>query len=202
MSRFAVRGSARTVLRAGIAAGAIIATLGFGACTYLWQTEATILPDRIQRGDFSFERPTQPGWYMRDTVDPPSLAEFTRHDGRAESQILIVSFAPEAAVSDAQSLALWAGNLPGGDKVITPAPNHGTTCLREHSRSVLALHDADSAAPSVYRMITDEDSLDCLDPRAPGFIVRFIYAQRSPQGATPAGNREADAFLSSIQYVK
>ncbi|MHB8384479.1 MAG: hypothetical protein ACYDC3_19315 [Candidatus Binataceae bacterium] len=170
------------------------------ACTYALQTDAVGLPGRMRRGDFSFERPARAGWYLRDTVDPPTLAEFTRHDGRQESQILIYAFNPPAAVTNADQLQRWAESLPGGDKVISPAPGHGATCLRYHAQSILTVNYANTTAPSADRLITDEDSLECIDPRSPGFIVRFIYTQRSPAGGTPAGDHEADAFLSSIKF--
>lgn len=170
------------------------------SCTYLLQTDAGGLPGRMQRGDFSFQRPERAGWYLRDTVDPPTLAEFTRHDGRAESQILIYAFEPSGTVTNADQLQHWAESLPGGDKVISPAEGHGATCLRYHARSLLTVNYANTPDPSADRLVTDEDSLECIDPRNPGFIVRFICTQRSPSGGTPEGEQEADAFLSSIQF--
>ncbi|MGH7780899.1 MAG: hypothetical protein ACREQR_13860 [Candidatus Binataceae bacterium] len=181
-------------------AAALLIALAPIACTHLLQTDTAGLPGRMQRGDFSFQRPDRPGWYLRDTVDPPALAEFTRHDGRAESQLLIYAFDPQAPVTNAEQLQHWAESLPGGNKIVSAAPGHGTTCLRYHARSELTVNYANTPAPSADRMITDEDSLECLDTRTPGFIVRFIYTQRSPSGGTPAGNREADALLNSIQF--
>jgi hypothetical protein len=178
----------------------ILSALAAASCTYLLQTDAGGLPGRMQRGDFSFQRPDRAGWYLRDTVDPPTLAEFTRHDGRAESQILIFAFEPSGTVTNADQLQHWAESLPGGDKVISPAQGHGATCLRYHARSLLTVNYANTTAPSVDRLITDEDSLECIDPHTPGFIVRFIYTQRSPTGGTTTGEQEADAFLSSIQF--
>lgn len=178
----------------------ILGAIAPASCTHLLQTDAVGLPERIQRGDFSFQRPERTGWYLRDTVDPPTLAEFTRHDGRAESQILIFAFEPSSAVTNADELQHWAESLPGGDKVISPAAGHGTTCLRYHAQSLLTVNYANTTTPSVDRLITDEDSLECIDPHSPGFIVRFIYTQRSPNGGTPAGEQEADAFLSSIRF--
>lgn len=178
----------------------VLSAIAPASCTHLLQTDAVGLPERIQRGDFSFQRPERTGWYLRDTVDPPTLAEFTRHDGRAESQILIFAFEPSSAVTNADELQHWAESLPGGDKVISPAAGHGTTCLRYHAQSLLTVNYANTTTPSVDRLITDEDSLECIDPHSPGFIVRFIYTQRSPNGGTPAGEQEADAFLSSIRF--
>jgi hypothetical protein len=183
-------------------AAAILIAIAQCSCTYLLQTDAVALPGRMQRGDFSFERPERPGWYLRDTVDPPTLAEFTRHDGRAESQILVFAFNPPEPVINADQLQRWAESLPGGDKVVSAAPGHGTTCLRYHAQSILTVNYANTTEPSADRLITEEDSLECLDPRTPGFIVRFIYTQRSPTGGTPTGAAEAAAFLSSIQFEK
>jgi hypothetical protein len=172
------------------------------ACTHLMQTDADALPGQMQRGDFSFQRPSRPGWYLSNTVDPPTLAEFTRHDGRAESQILIFAFAPPEPVSNAEQLHRWAESLPDADKVIAPAPGHGATCLRYHAQSALTVNYANTTAPSSERLITDEDSLECIDPHAPGFLVRFIYTQRSPTGGTPIGEEEAQTFLRSIQFER
>jgi len=194
------RGSRKLQRFARLCAVMILSAIAPASCTYLLQTDAGGLPGRMQRGDFSFQRPERTGWYLRDTVDPPTLAEFTRHDGRAESQILIYAFEPPTTVTNADELQHWAERLPGGDKVISPAAGHGTTCLRYHAQSLLTLNYANTTAPSVDRLVTDEDSLECIDPRTPGFIVRFIYTQRSPNGGTPAGEQEADAFLSSIQF--
>ncbi len=172
------------------------------ACTHLMQTDANNLPDRMHRGDFSFERPARPGWYLSDTVDPPTLAEFTRHDGRAESQILIFAVAPRSPVTDAAELQRWAESLPDSDKVIAAAPGHGAICVRYHARSVLTVHYADTPSPSADRQVTDEDSLDCIDPHAPGYIVRFIYTQRSSIGGNPVGEEEAQQFLRTIEFDK
>ncbi|HVA78958.1 MAG TPA: hypothetical protein VNF27_13735 [Candidatus Binataceae bacterium] len=181
-------------------AAALLIAIGPLGCTYLLQTDAVDLPGRMQRGDFSFQRPARSGWYMRDTVDPPTLAEFTRHDGRAESQILVFAYTPSVPVTNADQLQRWAESLPGGDKVVTAAPGHGTTCLHYHAQSILTVNYANTTEPSADRLITEEDSLECLDPRTPGFIVRFIYTQRSPTGGTPTGAAEAAAFLSSIKF--
>lgn len=185
---------------ARLCAATILSAIATASCTYLLQTDAGALPGRMQRGDFSFQRPERTGWYLRDTVDPPTLAEFTRHDGRAESQILVYAFEPPTAVTNADQLQQWAESLPGGDKVVSPAAGHGATCLRYHARSLLTVNYANTTEPSVDRLVTDEDSLECIDPRNPGFVVRFIYTQRSPNGGTPEGEQEADTFLSSIRF--
>ncbi|HUY25885.1 MAG TPA: hypothetical protein VMV27_00580 [Candidatus Binataceae bacterium] len=197
--RSAVTNRWRLTRRYALALGFAITSLG---CTHLLQTDAGDLPGRMRRGDFSFQRPARPGWYLRDTVDPPTIVEFTRHDGRAESQILVFGVKPKASVRNASELTRWAENLPDGDKVIAAAPGHGATCIRYHGRSVITVNYANTTAPSADRLVTDEDSLECIDPHAPGFIVRFICTQRSPTGGTAAGTSESDAFLSSIQFEK
>ncbi len=205
MSACAIRTSHSSKFRR-LCRAVVLLTIGafcsaaISACTHLMQTDAGDLPGRVERGGFSFERPDRIGWYMQDTVDPPTLFEMTRHDGRNETQILVLGVAAPSRIGSIDDLDEWCEDLPDGDKVISAAPDHGALCLRYHGRSTFAVHYADAAAPAAYVVITDEDTLECVDPRDPKYVVRFIYAQHGPSGGTAAGASEADAFIKSIQY--
>jgi len=171
------------------------------ACTHAFQTSNEALPDRMQIGEFSFERPQGEGWYLNNVSDPPTVMEFTKRGHQAESQIVVMGIHPDSRVINLDELNEWAENLPDADKVITPAPGHGATCVRYHGRSVMTLHDDENAKHPITGVITtDEDSLECIDPYHPGLIVRFITTQRSATGGTPEGTAEAYAFLKSIQF--
>jgi hypothetical protein len=176
------------------------ALLAMPACTHLWQTSVDSLPDRMRFPEFSFDPPQGDGWYFRDVSDPPEIAQFTRHGPRSETQILVTGYLPPGRVTNLDELIEFSENLPGGDKVISPAPGHGATCVRYHARSLLSVHYANTSNPYTDVMVTDEDSLDCIDPRYPNYLVRFIFSQRSPKGGTQEGTREADAFISSVHF--
>jgi hypothetical protein len=194
--------SAREAVVGTLCAAAVFAALcAAPACTYLWQTKADSLPDRMRFAEFSFDPPQGPGWYYRNVSDPPEIAQFTKHGPRSETQILITGYQPPARVTDLDELIAFSENLPGGDKVVAPAPGHGATCVRYHARSLLSVNYANTTSnPYTDVMVTDEDSLDCIDPRSPNYLVRFIFSQRSPKGGTQEGEREADAFIRSIQF--
>ena len=171
------------------------------ACTHAFQTSNEALPERMQIGEFSFERPQGQGWYLNDVSDPPMVMEFTKRGHQTESQIVVVGLHPNSSVTNLDELNEWAENLPDADKVITPAPGHGATCVRYHGRSVMTLHNDENVHKPLTAVITtDEDSLECIDPYHPGLIVRFISTQRSATGGTPEGTAEAYAFLKSIQF--
>ena len=154
-------------------------------------------------GEFSFDRPQGPGWYMSNVSDPPTIVEFTRHGHRSEAQIMVKGIRPEQRVTTPDELMEWAeATLPDQDKVVTAAPGHGATCVNYHGRSIMTVHYEESGKPFKNVMTTDEDSLDCIDPYNPGLMVRFISTQRSATGGTPDGTAEAYAFLKSIQFEK
>jgi hypothetical protein len=189
------------VRRGAFAAAAFAAALSaLPACTHLLQTNAESLPDRMQFSEFSFARPQGDDWYYRDTSDPPTIAEFTKRGHRSETQILVIGFLPPSRVTSLDELIDFGENLPGADKVISPAPGHGATCVRYHGRSLLSVNYANTMQPYTDVMVTDEDSLECIDPSYPNYLVRFIFSQRSPNGGTEEGTREADAFLDSIKF--
>ena len=178
---------------------AIMTTMG---CTHAFQTSGEALPQRMQVGEFSFERPPGEGWYLENVSDPPTIVEFTKRGPQWEAQILVMGFHPEGRVSNSDELMEWAQELPDGDKVVTPAPGHGAICVRYHGRSVMTLHYANTPDPVSNQIATDEDSLECIDPYHPGLLVRFITTQRSATGGTPEGTAEAYAFLKSIQFAE
>ncbi len=180
---------------------AILFAAGFAAaCTHVFQTSGEALPERMRVGEFSFDRPQGEGWYLENTSDPPTIIQFTKRGRHAESQILIVGFRPDGRVTSLDELIDWAQNLPDADKVVAPAPGHGAVCVRYHGRSTLTVHYANTPKPTSDVMVTDEDSLECIDPFTPGILVRFITTQRSAEGGTPEGTAEAYAFLKSIQF--
>lgn len=180
----------------------LIVFLG-SACTHAFQTNNEALPQRMHLGEFSFDRPQGPGWYMSNVSDPPTIVEFTRHGHRSEAQIMVKGIRPEQRVTTPDELMEWAeATLPDQDKVVTAAPGHGATCVNYHGRSIMTVHYEESGKPFKNVMTTDEDSLDCIDPYNPGLMVRFISTQRSATGGTPDGTAEAYAFLKSIQFEK
>ena len=171
------------------------------ACTHAFQTSNEALPERMQVGEFSFERPQGQGWYLNNVSDPPMVVEFTKRGHQTESQIVVMGLHPDNRVTNLDELNEWVENLPDADKVIAPAPGHGATCVRYHGRSVMTMHnDQDRSRPIIDVITTDEDSLECIDPYRPGLIVRFVTTQRSATGGTPEGTAEAYAFLKSIQF--
>ena len=178
---------------------AIMTTMG---CTHAFQTSGEALPQRMQVGEFSFERPPGEGWYLENVSDPPTIEEFTKRGPQWEAQILVMGLHTEGRVSNSDELMEWAQELPDGDKVVTPAPGHGAICVRYHGRSVMTLHYANTPNPVSNQIATDEDSLECIDPYHPGLLVRFITTQRSATGGTPEGTAEAYAFLKSIQFAE
>jgi hypothetical protein len=187
--------------RAAVALAALAAAISaLPACTHLLQTNAESLPDRMRFSEFSFARPQGDEWYYRDTSDPPTIAEFTKRGHRSEAQILVIGYLPPGRVTSLDELLDFGENLPGADKVVSPAPGHGATCVRYHARSLLSVNYANTSQPYTDVMVTDEDSLDCIDPGYPNYLVRFIFSQRSPNGGTDEGTREADAFIQSIQF--
>ncbi|GEM_PF-3454425 len=180
---------------------AVLFAAGFAAaCTHVFQTSGDALPDRMRVGEFSFDRPQGDGWYLENTSDPPIIIQFTKRGRRFESQILVIGFRPDGRVTTLDELMDWTESLPDADKVVAPAPGHGAICVRHHGRSTLTVHYANTPKPLADVMITDEDSLECIDPFHPGLIVRFITTQRSTEGGTPEGTAEAYAFLKSIQF--
>jgi hypothetical protein len=197
------KSSLRAIRAAGafaVAAAALSAVTAVTGCTHLLQTSAEDLPDRMPFQEFAFDRPQGSEWYMRDTLDPPNIVEFTRRGDASEAQIRVVAVRPPGVVQNIDQLTEWAQDLPDEDKVIRAEPGHGATCVRYHGRSALTVNYARQAANYADRMITDEDSLECIDPHTPDIIVRFIVTQRSAAGGTPEGNRQADAFLSSVAF--
>jgi hypothetical protein len=171
------------------------------ACTHAFQTSNEALPERMQVGEFSFERPQSQGWYLNNVSDPPTVIEFIKRGHQAESQIMVIGLHPDSRVTTLDELNQWAENLPDADKVIAAAPGHGAVCVRYHGRSVMTMHnDQDKNRPVTGVITTDEDSLECIDPYRPGLIVRFITTQRSASGGTPEGTAEAYAFLKSIEF--
>lgn len=190
----------RALRRTALVAAAAAAAIAITGCTHLWQTRDSALPARMKFAEFSFDPPQGSGWYYRNVSDPPEIAQFTKHGPRSESQILVAGYQPENRVTDLDELVEFAENLPGGDKVIKPAPDHGATCVRYHARSLFSVHYANTPDPYTDVMVTDEDSLDCIDPNYPDYLVRFIFSQRSPKGGTPEGEREAEAFINSIRF--
>jgi hypothetical protein len=187
---------AKTLCRAAL----FSALLAMPACTYLWQTSVNSLPGRMKFAEFSFDPPQGHGWYYRNVSDPPTIARFTKHGPRSETQILVTGYQPPGRVTDLNELVQFSENLPGGDKMISPAPGHGATCVRYHARSLFSVSYANTSKPYTDVMVTDEDSLDCIDPSNPNYLVRFIFSQRSPKGGTEEGSREADAFIGSIRF--
>jgi hypothetical protein len=188
--------AAKTLCRAALFAALFAAP----ACTYLWQTNVNSLPERMHFSEISFDPPQGRGWYFRNVSDPPEIAQFTRHGPRSETQILVTGYQPRGRVTNIDELIEFSENLPGGDKIVAPAPGHGATCVRYHARSLLSVNYANTSKPYTDVMVTDEDSLDCIDPRSPNYLVRFIFSQRSPKGGTQQGSREADAFIESIRF--
>jgi len=180
----------------------LCATTILPACTHAFQTSSEALPERMNVGEFSFERPQSQGWYLNNVSDPPTIVEFTKRGHRSEAQILVMGLHPDNRVTNSDELIEWAENLPDGDKVIAPAPGHGATCVRYHGRSVMTVHYATTPQPKSDEITTDEDSLECIDPYHPGLLVRFITTQRSASGGTPEGTAEAYAFLKSIQFTE
>ncbi len=191
-----------TILRPGVfrVLAVPLAAILLSACTHAFQTSGDALPDRMHVGEFSFDRPQGEGWYLNNASDPPTIIEFTKRGHRAESQIIVIGYHPDGRVVTADELMDWAQNLPDADKVVSPAPGHGATCVRYHGRSTFTVHYANTTKPVSDVMMTDEDSLECIDPYHPGLIVRFITTQRSGEGGTPEGTAEAYAFLKSIQF--
>jgi hypothetical protein len=189
----------RELSRALVALFAMAATV---ACTHAFQTSGEALPERMQVGEFSFERPHGEGWYLENVSDPPTIVEFTKRGPQWEAQILVMGFHPEGRVTNSNELMEWAQELPDADKVVAPAPGHGATCVRYHGRSVMTLHYANTPNPVSNSIATDEDSLECIDPHQPGLLVRFITTQRSATGGTPEGTAQAYAFLKSIQFAE
>jgi len=185
-------------------AGAIFCVLvlaaGVPGCTHLFQTSAGDLPSRLEYPEFSFDRPQGDEWYLRDTLDPPAIVEFTKRGESSERQIRVVALTPADRVENTDQLTDWSEGLPDEDQVVRPDPGHGAVCVRYHGRSSLTVNYARQAGEFADRMVTDEDSLECIDPHSPGRIVRFIYTQRSPTGGTPEGARDADAFLASVKF--
>ncbi len=197
----AVKALCRAALRAALVTASFAALFAAPACTYLWQTSVNSLPERMQFSEFSFEPPQGSGWYYRNVSDPPEVAQFTKHGSRSETQILVTGYQPPGRVTDLDELIAFSENLPGGDKVVSPAPGHGATCVRYHARSLLSVNYANTTSnPYTDVMVTDVDSLDCIDPSYPNYLVRFIFSQRSPKGGTQEGSREADAFIRSIRF--
>jgi hypothetical protein len=191
----------RAALRTALVAASCAALFAAPGCTYLWQTNVNSLPERMKFPEFSFAPPQGQGWYHRNVSDPPEIAQFTKHGPRSETQILVTGYQPPGRVTDIDELIEFSENLPGGDKIVAPAPGHGATCVRYHARSLLSVNYANTTTnPYTDVMVTDEDSLDCIDPRYPNYLVRFIFSQRSPKGGTPEGSREADAFIQSIRF--
>jgi hypothetical protein len=191
----------RVALRAALVVASSAALFAAPSCTYLWQTNVNSLPERMHFPEFSFDPPQSPGWYHRNVSDPPEIAQFTKHGPRSETQILVTGYQPRGRVTNITELIEFSENLPGGDKLVTPAPGHGATCVRYHARSLLSVNYANTASnPYTDVMVTDVDSLDCIDPSYPNYLVRFIFSQRSPQGGTQEGAREADAFIESIRF--
>jgi len=181
----------------GAVLAAAVATVG---CTHLMQTNADDLPDRMHLSEFSFARPEGSDWYLNNTINPPTVIEFTKRGHQSESQILVIGYRPDERVTNTDELFEWAQGLPDTDKIVALAPGHGATCIRYHGRSTLTVNYADTSKPSADVMVTDEDSLECIDPNQPGLMVRFIVTQRSASGGTPAGARSAEAFLSSVSF--
>ncbi|HYB91915.1 MAG TPA: hypothetical protein VEC38_12820 [Candidatus Binataceae bacterium] len=179
---------------------ALVLAAGTGACTHLFQTNVDKLPRRLDYPEFSFDRPQGDQWYLHDTLDPPNIVEFTKRAVSSERQIRVLALTPEGRVENVDQLTDWSEGLPDEDQVVRPDPGHGAVCVRYHGRSTMTVNYAGDGAEYADRMVTDEDSLECIDPHLPGRIVRFIYTQRSPTGGTADGARDADAFLASVKF--
>jgi|SRR5208282_2593831 len=182
------------------AAATVAAIMLLPACTHFFQTNGEALPERMQVGEFSFDRPQGDGWYLNNVSDPPTIVEFTKRGHQTEAQILVMGFRPPNPISTPDELSDWAANLPDAGQVITPAPGHGATCVRYHGRATISINYANTTKPVTEVMTTDEDSLECIDPYTPDLLVRFITTQRSATGGTPTGSEEAITFLNSIRF--
>src|SRR5215469_9647634 len=69
------------------------------ACTHAFQTSNEVLPERMQVGEFSFERPQSQGWYLNNVSDPPTVIEFIKRGHQAESQIIVIGLHPDGRVT-------------------------------------------------------------------------------------------------------
>ena len=180
----------------------VVAALALGGCTHVGQTSADGLPDRVETPEFSFDRPQGDGWYRIDTLQPPAVIQFTQRTKGRETKIEIVSVAMSEPVRSLDDLTVWAQDLPEQDPIVRADSSHGALCVRHRGRSSATVHYVDDATKTdyQYRIIADEDSLECVDPVSPTRILRFVFSQRSQSGGSAEGEREADAFLSSVQF--
>ncbi len=184
-----------------IAACVAALALALAGCTHLFETKVESLPDRLDYPGFSFERPDGGEWYMRDAPPQSTLAEFKKHSDGVESMIQVARVWPPDPVENADQLMEFASNLPGEDPQVALEDGHGTTCVRYRARSALTVNYEGSDNPQMQqRMITDEDSLECLDPLWPGALLAFTFSQRGKHGGSADGAHEADAFIRSIQF--
>ncbi|HXW82767.1 MAG TPA: hypothetical protein VEJ86_00040 [Candidatus Binataceae bacterium] len=171
-----------------------------GGCTHVGQTSADVLPTRVETPEFSFARPDGDGWYRIDTLNPPTVIEFTRRSPAAERKIEVTSVETPQPVANLDELTEWVENLPEGDPRIWPAPGHGAVCVRNHGSTSVTVHVVLEGTDYPDRMIAVEDSLECVDPASSARILRFVFSQRSRSGGNLEGEREADAFLGSVQF--
>ena len=178
----------------------IAGAMTLSACTHAFQTRNAELPNRMKVGELSFDRPQCDGWYMSNMSDPPTIIQFTRRGHQSEAQILVIGLRPPVPVADSDDLVEWTESLPDPDKVVSASPGHGANCVRYHGRSTFPLYYNEASNSEIHLMTTDEDSLECIDPYNPGFVIRFIITQRSSTGGTPDGTAEAYAFLKSVKF--
>jgi hypothetical protein len=184
-----------------IAASAVALALAGAGCTHLFETNAERLPDRLDYPGFSFQGPDGGEWYMRDVPPESTLVQFRKHSDGVESMIQVARIWPPDLVENADELMNFASNLPGEDPQVTLEDGHGTTCVRYRARSALTVNYEGSDNPQMQqRMVTDEDSLECLDPLWPGALLSFTFSQRGKHGGSVDGAHEADAFIKSIQF--
>jgi hypothetical protein len=174
------------------------------ACTHLLETAADSMPARLQYPGFSFERPKGEDWYAANAPPDSTFAEFKKHDDGVETMIRISRVNPPDLIQDPDHLVEYANNLPAEDPIVRLEPGHGAVCVRYRGRSALTVnYDASadtSAARYQDRMLTDEDSLQCIDPQNPGELIAFTYSERGKLGGSADGAREADEFIRSIKF--
>lgn len=156
----------------------------------------------MQFEDFSFARPTGDGWYMTNAPADFTYAEFKKRTESSEAMIRVVQMSPSDIIENEEQLLTYANNLPGEDPIIRLEAGHGATCVRYRGRSALTVnYEENTAGQYQNRMVTDEDSLECIDPDRPGSLFAFTYSERSKAGGSEQGLLEADEFIKSIQFI-
>ncbi len=181
---------------------AIVALMAGSGCTHLLETRADSLPGRIDYPGFSFERPEGRDWYLSNAPAAFTLLEFKRHSDGVET-LIRVSRIQAPAITNADQLTEFAENMPGEDPQVSVESGHGATCVRYRARSALTVNYEASAAPQYqHRMVTDEDSLDCIDPLSPGDLITFTFSQRGHDGGSADGANEADVFIRSVRFAR